>query len=88
MKLQELSEPQKLPSSEPHYNEYQSAALILVQKFYSEVKIWKTAKQCALIAVEEIIIVVSNLIDKPKYVNEQWISVDYWQQVKAEIEKM
>ena len=39
-----------------------------------------TAKQCALIAVDEII----NIIDA----EDQFILYNYWQQVKQEIEKL
>jgi hypothetical protein len=42
---------------------------------------WEEAKKCALIAVDEIIFVVS------KY-NDTQAEVSYWQQVKQEIEKL
>ena len=42
------------------------------------------AKQCALIAVEEIIYNLSGLDDSVWYMNTK----DYWQEVKQEIEKL
>ena len=68
-------------------------AIELVDKFYNYVNVWgndgnadyklaiKNAKQCALIAVDEIIFVVS------KY-NDTQAEVSYWQEVKQEIEKL
>jgi hypothetical protein len=51
----------------------------LVNKFYNEVKYMERAKECALIAVREIL-------------NEYWWHDnkrhDYWQGVKQEIEKL
>lgn len=48
----------------------------LVYKFYDEIKYMERAKQCALIAVDEYLL----WSDKN--------NLDYWQQVKNEIEKL
>jgi homoserine trans-succinylase len=51
-------------------------AIQLVNKFYNEVKYMERAKQCALIAVDELI------------KETDWSEADYWQEVKQEIEKL
>jgi len=56
----------------------QEKAKELVQKF--EAIRWHDAKKCALIAVDEIIVHEKN------HVHHKW--VEYWQQVKEEIEKL
>jgi hypothetical protein len=56
----------------------------LVNKFYDEIKYMERAKKCALIAVNEIIYTVNMCIP---YQNEETY-VNYWQQVKIEIEKL
>jgi hypothetical protein len=49
----------------------------LVDRFYNEVKYMERAKQCALIAVDEILL---GYMGNPK--------VKYWKEVKQEIEKL
>ena len=46
---------------------------------------WESAKQCALIAVDEIILAnpYSNT-----FKNVEYSSMDYWKEVKQEIEKL
>ena len=44
-------------------------------------KSWEQAKQCALIAVDEI-------LDMVKHTPIEFIETDYWQEVKQEIEKL
>jgi hypothetical protein len=56
-------------------------AVELVHKFAMENKYYERAKQCALIAVDEILISKQDL---PIY-DVHW---DYWQSVKQEIEKL
>jgi hypothetical protein len=41
---------------------------------------WKSAKQCALIAVDEILLIFNGYAWSP--------TRDYWQKVKTEIEKL
>jgi hypothetical protein len=63
----------------------------LVKKFYPIVQ-WKLgqedclirAKKCALIAVDEIINYLTTSLD----VQTSLIAVNYWQEVKQEIEKL
>jgi len=52
-------------------------AIELVGKFYNEIRYFERAKQCALIAVDNLI----------KYVTE-YGGKNYWQEVKKEIEKL
>jgi hypothetical protein len=55
----------------------------LVDKFYNEVKYMERAKQCALIAVDEILESHYKLLFGVK------TSIyEYWQEVKQEIEKL
>jgi len=56
-------------------------AVELVHKFGMENQYYERAKQCALIAVDEILITIQDLP-----INE--VNWDYWQQVKQEIEKL
>ena len=56
-------------------------AVELVHKFGMENQYYERAKQCALIAVDEILISKQDL---PIY-DVHW---DYWQSVKQEIEKL
>lgn len=58
----------------------------LVDRFYNEIKYMERAKVCALIAVDEIIN-TGLLLDSSIYVTVK-TSLDYWQQVKQEIEKL
>ena len=44
-------------------------------------KSWEQAKQCALIAVDEI-------LDMVKHTPIEFIETDYWQEVKQEIENL
>ena len=49
------------------------------------------AKQCALIAVDEIIIQIHAyriLLDKTNFLETNAVHVDFWQQVKQEINKI
>lgn len=71
----------------------------LVEKFYSEIMVFRTAKQCALIAVDEMIKELEQL-RKPEYTTfiieygEPGITMDgyekiiYCQEVKEEIQKL
>ena len=52
----------------------------LVEKFYNEVRYYQRAKDCALIAVDE-------LIEQSKDANFGGFGL-YWQEVKQEIEKL
>ena len=59
-------------------------ALELVQKYFKanhQPYGFKDAKQCALIAVDEI-------LDMVKHTPIEFIETDYWQEVKQEIEKL
>jgi len=57
----------------------------LADKFYNEVKYMERAKECALIAVDEIIKLLVDLSDGNfTHVND----VIYYQEVKQEIEKL
>jgi hypothetical protein len=48
-----------------------------------------TAKQCALIAVDEIIILLPNINETPPiYRKSDGFYFQYWQEVKQEIEKL
>ena len=65
-------------------------AIDLVDKMRDEIPChcddWEQAKQCALIAVEEILSIKPN---NPFIVNGYYIEPKkYWQQVKQEIEKL
>jgi hypothetical protein len=72
----------------------QQKALQLIDKFenYSfmdidkKISSFNSAKQCALVAVDEIIN-TGLLLDSSIYVMVK-TSLDYWQQVKQEIEKL
>jgi hypothetical protein len=55
-------------------------AVELVHKFAMENKYYERAKQCALIAVDEILSI--NSIDKDEDLS------NYWEEVKQEIEKL
>ena len=59
-------------------------ALELVQKYFKanhQPYGFKDAKQCALIAVDEI-------LDMVKHTPIEFIETDYWQEVKQEIENL
>ena len=59
-------------------------ALELVQKYFKanhQPYGFKDAKQCALIAVDEI-------LDMVKHTPIEFIETDYWQEVKQDIEKL
>ena len=59
-------------------------ALELVQKYFKanhQPFGFKDAKQCALIAVDEI-------LDMVKHTPIEFIETDYWQEVKQEIENL
>lgn len=61
----------------------------LVERYHDEFgMLWYTAKKCALIAVDEILNVRSLKSQRCGYeiVNDGYI--EYWQQVKNEIEKL
>jgi hypothetical protein len=58
----------------------QETAEDLVDRFYNEVKYMERAKKCALIAVDEIL--ESNMT------NLHLHQIDYYQEVKQEIEKL
>lgn len=63
------------------------AANNLINKFHLEIKYWGRAKTCALIAVDEII----NAPDEDDYESPlifENVFVNYWKQVKEEIEKL
>lgn len=52
---------------------------------------WEHAKQCALIAVEQIIIQIHAyriLLDKTNFLETNAVHVEYWQKVKQEINKL
>jgi hypothetical protein len=55
-------------------------AVELVHKFAMENKYYERAKQCALIAVDEILSI--NSVDKDEDLS------NYWEEVKQEIEKL
>jgi hypothetical protein len=55
----------------------------LVDKFYNEVKYMERAKECALIAVDEILNIVKGIYDY-----DYEVLYPYWQEVKQEIEKL
>ena len=52
----------------------------LVDKFYNEVKYMERAKQCAIISVDEILLIKKEIWDD--FHSEYF---DYWQQVKQEL---
>ena len=56
----------------------------IVYKFYDEIKYMERAKQCAMIAVDEICEAIHYNYDKPTEIaiQKEW---SYWQQVKREI---
>jgi hypothetical protein len=56
----------------------------LVNKFYNEVRYYQRAKQCALIAVDEV---VQQLTPIEKAPNNKF-AFQYWQEVKQELEKL
>jgi hypothetical protein len=58
-------------------------ALLLIRRFYSIGAI--ECKQCALIAVDEILIAIPNASDYDSRYNHELV---YWQLVKEEIEKL
>ena len=58
---------------------------LIIDDVYNECRMHKNeAKQCALIAVDEIIKVLNNCI----YTQNEETSGYYWQEVKKEIEKL
>ena len=59
------------------YNKYEQ----LGRDFTRGVSMKEFAKQCALIAVDEI-------LDTVKHTPIEFIETDYWQEVKQEIEKL
>jgi hypothetical protein len=59
----------------------------LADRFYNEVKYMERAKQCALIAVDEILTVVKFYEKQNCRLLIDNIKVLYWQEVKQEIEK-
>jgi hypothetical protein len=70
----------------------QEKAKEIVYKFYDEIKYMERAKQCAMIAVDEIINSNPNnpLFSDKKTENgyTDMTPIDYWQQVKKEIENL
>lgn len=65
-------------------SEAEKEARRLVELFYELPVIWATAKECALIAVEEII----KALHKADTAYDLIPLIEHWQQVKAEIEKL
>jgi hypothetical protein len=59
----------------------------LVDRFYNEVKYMERAKQCALIAVDEILTIVKFYEKQNCRLLIDNMRVLYWQEVKQEIEK-
>jgi hypothetical protein len=59
----------------------------LADRFYNEVKYMERAKQCALIAVDEILTVVKFYEKQNCRLLIDNMKVLYWQEVKQEIEK-
>ncbi len=43
---------------------------------------WEMAKQCALVAVDQI------LLDRKNLMEHHWVDLEYWQEVKQEIENL
>lgn len=67
----------------------QEKAKELVYKFYNEIKYMERAKECALIAVDEVI--KSNPIIPLEYMLESEAldaAREFWGEVKTEIEKL
>jgi hypothetical protein len=69
----------------------QEKAETLVETYYSTIMSflndnmrWENAKKCALIAVDEIIYQLNVLPYGMEYLSH----IDYWQEVKQEIEKL
>lgn len=61
----------------------------LVSKYYLQVQTLAQQKQCALISVDEIIITLNNDIrDIDVRGNILLDLIDYWREVKQEIEKL
>jgi len=64
-------------------------AIELVNKMRDEIPChcddWEQAKQCALIAVDEVI----NCCEEYDKLPETWVTqINYWQEVRQEIEKL
>jgi hypothetical protein len=56
----------------------------ICQEFTEEIQCSIQAKQCALIAVDEIL----ELIEFNKYDDKYWEEEEFWNEVKHEIEKL
>ena len=68
----------------------QSEVITSIGELTWEYDNWKQAKQCALIAVDEIILSTfsKQWYDKIKIIPSDYLLTDYWQEVKIEIENL
>jgi hypothetical protein len=57
----------------------------LVDRFYNEVRYMQRSKECALIAVDEVLKAIPEASDYDSRYNHELV---YWQLVKEEIEKL
>lgn len=57
----------------------------LVDRFYNEVRYMQRSKECALIAVDEVLKAIPDASDYDSPYNHELV---YWQLVKEEIEKL
>ncbi|MCF8339682.1 MAG: hypothetical protein K9I82_01775 [Chitinophagaceae bacterium] len=56
---------------------------------YNPAMAWERAKQCALIAVDEILQIFNNEWTKLDFWTEEInVTINFWQEVKQEIEKL